>query len=917
MWEADPGAMAASLELHDRICREAVSRHGGYVFSTAGDAFAVAFSSPAGSVAAATEIQRSLASTPWPGPSIAVRIGIHSGTAAERDGDYFGPAVNRAARIMSAGRGGQVLVSEVTAELVRKGHGVGLAFVDRGRFHLAGIDSPERIFEVQVPGATPVVGDLRARRVVLTNLPQPLSTFVGRDRELGAIEERTAASRLVVLTGPGGTGKTRLAIEAGHRLLDSYSDGVWIAELAPVVDPDQVMTAIGDVFGLRPGEGAGIDDVVVRHLGDRNVLLIVDNCEHVLNGAIASIRRILAAAPGVVVLATSRESLGIDGEATVTVPSLSIPDGSGKDLPESVRLFLDRAGASGWTPAPGDRDAVDRICRRVDGIPLGLELAAARLRTLTPGELADRLEQSFDVLGGRAKSTLPRHRTLAATIDWSYQLLTADERTVFRTVAVFVGGFDVAAAEAVVTIDGVIDLIDSLVDKSLLVPLRQPESVRFRMLEPVRQFAIRLLESDGELDQAASAHASHFCSRVAAESPATRGPDQVAAMRRLDLELDDIRVALRTLLASGRGDEYLTMAFDLFAYWVHRGLHLEAIGVCLRGLQSPASPPLRIRAWFVAAILGAEVTSPVGIDHARSGLAEAVGLGDDTSVGWMEVALGAAIRHATSDPEYLQHLVAGREILDGRSPSWWEPPWEDAFRNLVLAAYLPGTDPRVGEHEEATVTMFERIGDRAMYGAALMETAISVGADLDHMVARLRQSVDVFEEVPSVQWQAHARMNLGSLLRMRGDVDEGAVHLSEASEQLDDLGDLFCWANATRWLAHCQLVLGYVDEPRARLLEVIDRFDLLPMPEIATPRTVDLLVATLVADGHWERAALTLGCAETVPFDVPTVIPRTLEEARLRIEQAIGVDACDRLRAEGSEIPPRVLLDEARAWLGN
>jgi predicted ATPase/class 3 adenylate cyclase len=922
MWESDRAGMAASLALHDELCRRAVVAHDGYVFSTAGDAFAIAFGTPDAAVDAALTIQSGLSGADWPGPPLRVRMGIHTGTADERDGDYFGPSVNRAARVMSAGHGGQVLTTGVVANLLRSRIGSDVELIDHGEHRLAGLEEAERIFEIPHPGAPEPGALLKTADARKTNLGDVLSSFIGRSRELEDVARRLGSQRLVVLTGTGGTGKTRLATEAGRRAISKYPDGAWLVELASVPEPSRVMHAIGNVFGLRPTEHASIDEVVERHLASRNMLLIVDNCEHVLSGAAAAIRRILDAAPEVRIVATSRESLGIDGEAIVRVPSLPLPDGAGGESADSVVLFRDRAATAVPDFEPGSEDwpAIARICRRVDGIPLAIELAAARVRTLSPVQLADRLDDSFQVLVGPAKSSLSRHRTLDATIGWSYELLEENERDLFRRISVFSGGFDLPAATSVARTEIALDVLDSLVDKSLVLSDRIGHAVRFRMLEPVRQYAREQLDRAGDTEEALIDHAEHFLGWVAAAAPHTRGPDQLTWDRLIDQDYDNIRTGFCTLRESGRLDGYFDMAFDLFMYWVHSGLQMEAITTCLAGLEdSAAADPLRrVKCWFVVSVMGAELTSPAAIEHARAGLEISQQLDDPGATGRMELALGAAIRHSTTDPDYLEHLLEARRILDANpEPAWWEPAWDRALVDLLLSGYLPTSDDRAGQHAEAAVTTFERLGDRAMMGAALVEGIGPHGFDSDRTVADLRRAIDIFEEVRAGYWQAHARFVLGAILRLREQFEEAAIHLERGAEELDDLGDVSCWSNALRWLAHCESALGMSGRARGHLVEVIDRFDQLPMREIGLPRTVDAVVVALHAAGMHKRAAEALGCAQTIPFDAQTIIPRgsTLEDLAVEIARIIGDAEFEHHRATGAAADPRAFLQTARSWL--
>ncbi len=922
MWEGDRAGMAASLEVHDSIIRQQAAANGGHVFSTAGDAFAVAFPTPAEAVSAAIAIQIRLASTEWPGPEIRVRMGVHTGTADERDGDYFGPTLNRTARIMSAGHGGHILVSAVTADLLASRIGPDIELVDRGPHRLSGLHDQIQIFEVTHEHSPERSLALRTEDVLVSNLPEPLSSFVGRTRELQEVTSRLEVSRLVTLTGAGGTGKTRLAVESARTIAGAFPDGAWLVELARISEPGLAMTAVGEVFGLRPGDGVPIEEVVARHLRSRQVLIVLDNCEHVLGDAADAARRLLTDAPDLRILATSRETLGLDGEFVIRVPALAVPNGSGGGVTDSVRLFLDRAEAAGAPVGEQDLAHIERICRQVEGMPLAVELAAARLRTMSASELADRLDESFKVLAGPKKSTTTRHRTLEATIDWSYELLDVDEQDLFRRLAAFAGGFDMAAAEALAPemAADVIDVIDSLVDKSLVNSRLTEHGLRFSMLEPVRQYARLKLEEFDELGAVLEAHARYFAELVSVAAPHTRSSDQMAYFLRIDADYDNIRLAFAYLLSTGQLEPYLRMAFDLFMYWVHTSLHQEAIATCVAGTEAAdesVDPMLIVKAWFIAACMGAEITSVGAIEHARRGLEAANRTNDPNAIGRMELALGAAIRHATTDPEYLDHLITARSLLDEyREPSWWEPEWDKGFLSLLLTGYLPSDDERVGEHVEVAMSSFERTGDQAMLGATLFESIGFEMPDQDRAFGNLRRALEIFEDVRAGYFQAHARMFYGLLLFQRQRVDEAAVFLEEGSEQLEDLGDIPCWATAVRWLAECEAEMGMTDRARPRLIAVLDIVSGLPLPEVSVPRTIDSVIVTLLAAERYQPAALLLGFAETIPFPA-SVFPRDARLAAMAetVISELGEEKATGLRAEGASLDQDTALARAKTEL--
>lgn len=927
LWEDDADAMAASLQLHDRIMRDEVEGRGGHVFSTAGDAFAVAFGSAVDAVEAATAIQLRLLAADWPGPAIGVRMGIHTGAAEERDGDYFGPVLNRAARIMSAGHGGQILLSSVTAGSELDG----VDLHDLGTHHLKDLAEPEHVFELRHPDLPVIDRPIRTVDVRRHNLPDYLTSFVGRGEQLDELASLVADHRLVVLTGVGGTGKTRLAVEAARRAASERPDGAWLVELAPVTNPHFIMSTIADTWGLRAGEGASIEDVVVRYLWSRDLLVIIDNCEHLLDAAAAAIKQLLDACPTLRVVATSRESLGIPGEVQLRVPSLGLADATHSlEDSEAVHLFLDRARAvrPDFDPSGEELTAIGRICQRIDGIPLGIELAAARLRSLSAPELADRLEDSFRILSGSAKTALPRQRTLAATIDWSYDLLKPAEQAMFRRLSVFTGGLDLAAAEAVCTGDEVedwevLDHLDSLVDKSLVMTVDDGSGgTRYRMLEPVRQYAQERLADTAEPIRFRAAHARHYVDFVHDATPGMRTAEITATMRRIDLDYDNVRSALATLLETGEIDAHLDLAFDLFSYWMHKGMGVEAIELSLEGLEAAdeGTDLLRqVKVWFTLAIHAAELTDPDGVGYGRSGLAAAHRLGDSNATGRMELALGAAIRHATTDPEYLQHLHEGRRLLEAHpEPAWWESTWDHGLNQLLLSAYLPMSDDRVAEHGQAALDVFDAVGDVAMLAATLSDRAGSlyVAGERERGLAFSRRACDMLAEIDSPNWYGHALMLNGTLLSLGEEPAQAIAQLAEAARLLDMVGDVNCWSSASRGVARCEAALGETTSAAGRLLAVLDRMPTMPMPEITKPQTLDAIAELALATGPVEEGARLLGTSLAAPFDPEAVMrPPRLAEIRAKAVELLGEEEAERCFAEGAEMDVDTALGLGRGIL--
>ena len=497
LWDEHRDAMPDVLGRHDAIVRAAIDAHGGFVFSTGGDGVGAAFQRAGEAVAAAVEAQRVLQAEPWPaGVNLRVRMGVHTGEAQERDGDYFGPPLNRAARLMGAARGGQVAVSGTTAEII--GQPMGCEFVDLGGHRLKGFVEPVHVFAVRADGLAWVDRPLATSQETPGNLPRPATEFIGRVADLRRRVEELPKRRLVTLTGTGGVGKTRAAIEIGWMLTDEFSGGVWFVELAPIADPDAVAVSLAAVLSIELQQGVSVIESIVDWLRARRVLLILDNCEHVLAPVADLVTAIVTGCPTVTVLATSREPLGVAGERVHAVSSLD-------PATDGVELFCHRALAAdgSFDPSDAERMSIVAICTRLDGIPLAIELAAARTRSITPDDLLARLDDRFRLLRGSGRGGHARHQTLRATVMWSYQLLVDEERFLFDRLSVFAGGFDVAAAEEVCA-DGtvpeadVLDLLVSLVDKSMLVADRTPGTSRYRFLETLREYGEERLDERGE-----------------------------------------------------------------------------------------------------------------------------------------------------------------------------------------------------------------------------------------------------------------------------------------------------------------------------------------------------------------------------------------------------------------------------------
>jgi predicted ATPase/class 3 adenylate cyclase len=554
-WEADADEMRIALAAHDEVLRGAIEGHGGWLFKHTGDGVCAAFASPTSAVDAAVAAQLQL--------ELPVRMGLATGEAELRGGDYFGAVLNRAARVMAAGHCGQILLAESTASLLS-----GVDLLDLGPRRLRDLPTAVGVFQVRAPGLHTDFPALRALDVTPGNLRPAVTSFIGRESEVGEVQATVKAHRLVTLTGVGGVGKTRLALEVAAHLGDEFPDGVWVFELAAVTDPSAIPDAVAAVLGITQQPGKTVSESVAAALEGRVRLLVIDNCEHVLDAAADLIEAILVQSATVRVLATSREGLGVPDEQVWPVPSLHV--GTGTDS-AAVRLFVERAHgvAPHFTPTR-EEDAVVEICRRLDGIPLAIELAASRMASMTASEVRDRLGHRFRLLVGSRRG-LQRHHTLRHAVAWSYDLLDEDEKSLLDRCSVFAGGFDLQSACAVAGFDdsddyALLDLLDSLVRKSLLVADRSSERTRFSMLETIREFVEEQLVVSGAAEEVRAAHSRYFAGREADVLALWDSPRQREAYDWFITELANLRSAFRWAADHSDLDSAATTA--TYAAWL-------------------------------------------------------------------------------------------------------------------------------------------------------------------------------------------------------------------------------------------------------------------------------------------------------------------------------------------------------------
>ncbi len=762
---------ALILADHHGLIRSALAARGGRELNTLGDGFFASFPSPRECVAAVIDMQQALEAHAWPaGEHVRVRMGVHTGEAAHTLATgVLGLDVHRAARIAAVAHGGQILLSETAAALMRDALPAGATLRDLGPHRLKDLGHPEQIFQLTAPGLQADFRPLQSlgNPELPNNLPVQLARFIGRQREVAEVRALVEASRLVTLTGPGGCGKTRLSLQVAAELLDGTGDGVWLADLASVSDEGAVAPAICAAFGIpvRPGRPA-LDSLADALLPQR-VLLVLDNCEHLVDACAKTADTILRRCPGVYLLATSREPLGIGGEVIYRVPSLSLPaqdddgDAAAAESFDAVALFADRARGQGVEIAITGQTAplIVSICRRLDGMPLAIELAAARLRSLSLAQLRDRLDQRFRLLTGGSRTALERQQTLLATVDWSYSLLTPSEQHMLRRLSVFAESFDLAAAEAVcgfgnIEVLEVAAILGSLVDKSLVAAEQSGVDVRFRLLETIRQYAAERLAETGqqEMRVVAAAHCAHFLAVAEAAAPYLTGPEQGKWLARLDEDEANLRRAVDYAVSDPEGtSQVLRFGVALRRYWMARKLEEEGSAFLLPVIDRP----------------GADADLQL----------------------YGEALLSAMIAGRAVDLTTARRL--GERVVDFARSRGDERLLIEALSTLSGNYYFSGEPEKGVPLGEEAVERARSFGDAGLLGGSLLGYLLAI--DLIDPA----RSEELFEEAIACTARSGDRLvghllhnNAGVHALRLGDTAAARAHLEEAAAFMAELGEL-------------------------------------------------------------------------------------------------------------------------------
>jgi len=793
LWEEYPAEMASALAIHDRILRETICESGGEVFKTMGDAFCAVFRSPSEAASAAIAGQRRLLREVFPGElPIQVRMAVFTGSAERRDGDYFGLSLSRVARLLGIGHGGQILVSSAAQDsLAALPPGVELASL--GEHRLRGLAQPEHVFQLVAPDLPNEFPRLRSVETApANNLPHQVTSFVGRERELTEVSELLLHARLLTLTGPGGSGKSRLAVQVAAERTDP--DGIWLVELAAIPTGELVIATVSSTLGVRESAAADPEVALINALRERSLLLILDNCEHLVTECARLADSLLRHCPGVRVMATSREALGIAGETVYRVPVLSLPNETDRDVDmlrrsEAVRLFEVRATAAklGFALTPENGPVVAQVCRQLDGIPLAIELAAARVRALPVEQIAQRLDDRFRLLTGGSRTALPRQQTLRALIAWSYDLLMDEEQALLRRLSVFAGGWTLDSAVAVCAQPPledwqVVDVLMRLVDKSLVVFEERGSDSRYRLLESVRQFAADCLREAGEGDQFHNRHLAHFSALAEEAEPHLHTDVGLSWLARLDAENDNLRAALRYGAASGRA---LRLAAALRTFWSVRGRLSEGSDRYenLMGRLDRVAPDLRAKVLYSAGTLA---LARGEYSAAETRLAESLkcwrALGDADGIFRAASALGGAALQQGRTAEAAELL---EEALGLARDAGDERQIASLSSQAGLALYQVGESARAIDRLEDAVRLARTQGQRTvLIGAThLLGEVLANSGDEERGTALLRESVSLAMELGYLSQVAQPLEEIARISALHGD-GERAARLYGAAESI-------------------------------------------------------------------------------------------------------------------------------------
>jgi predicted ATPase/class 3 adenylate cyclase len=884
LWEHDGARMSQALAAHDALTRSAVEGHHGRVVKMTGDGICAAFDDALDALDATLEMQQTLAEpVATCGVVLRVRCGLHAGVVEWRDNDYFGSPVNRAARIMSAAHGGQELLSQAVVDCVREILPAAVSLRDLGKVRLKDLATPENVYQVVHPRLRNNFPALRSLEATPNNLPQQMTSFIGREQALVDLRRLLPKTRLLTLTGSGGCGKTRLSLQVAAELLEQFPDGAWLVELAPLSDSDLVPPTVASVLGLKEEPSKPIIQTLTEYLKDKRLLLLLDNCEHLLEACAQFADALLRQCAGVQILASSREGLGINGEQAYRVPSLAVPDPKKAHTPvsvahfDAVQLFIDRALLTrpDFQLTAQNASRLASVCFRLDGIPLAIELAAARVRSLSLEDIDRNLNERFRLLTGGSRTALPRQQTLRSLIDWSYDLLNDADKVLLQRLSVFAGGWTLDAAERICAGDHsetetVLDLLSSLIDKSLVAVEHLDGRVRYRLLETVRQYARERLMESGGAEGIRERHRDYFLLLVEAADEKLLGAEQAGWLHRLEEEHDNLRSALEWSHGETRAQEDLRLCRAMHRFWFTRGYIAEGRQWCARILAKGAPAPPTVE--YTKALNAAGSLAFFHTDYpAARTLLE-------------------------------QSLALSRALNDRRGTAF-------SLNNLGGVEKEQGNLPAARAFYEESLGLLRELGDRHVAAGVLGNLAMVAhdGGDLGGARALAEESLALSRELGDQGRVADALNTLGSIASDLGDLATASGLAQESLAIGRELGDRDCIATSLTRLGVVAFLRGKLDDADSLYREAIAiRLDL--GDRLETARTLERMAALAAARGDSLAAARTWGAADRVREEIGSPSPpneRSSDDGYVTTARATVGDegAFDRAWRQGREMP--------------
>lgn len=895
LWEKHPDLMQELSVLHDALIQDAIVANKGKVVKPTGDGFHAVFDVATDGLAAALAGQLAIIEQSWPaetGPLL-VRMGLHTGESQMRGGDYYGSEVNRAARVMGLAYGGQVLVSEATAALIRKSLPPQLSLTDLGKHRLRGFAVEERIFQIYHPSLPSEFPHLRSLSVVKNNLPVQLSSFVGREKELADVKRLLNDTHLLTLLGPGGTGKTRLMLEAAEDVIGRFDHGVWLVELAPLTDPHMITERAAAVLTVQEQPGRALLDTIVDYLRHKELLLLLDNVEHLVREGAVFAQHLLSHCPRLKILVTGREALFIPGETTLQIPSLSLPDVNGQpDLEviqasEGVQLFLARAQdiRHDFELSPENAAAIAEIVQRLDGIPLALEMAAARLRMLTAEQIAERLNDRFRLLTGGHRTALPRQQTLQALIDWSWNLLDEKERLLIQRLSVFSGGWSLDAAQKVVRDNlldeyDVFDLLEQLVNKSL-VTVEYPATgeVRYNMLESIHQYSRERLFESGEGQLLRDRHADYYVAFAEEAAPHLNNSTMLPWIARITAELDNLRAVLAWTLED-RPELTLRIGANL--------LYAEASWLT----------PKEAQFWLEPAV--EKSRGLLGTEGSEVRMAD-----------FVKALIGLALAHAWQGNNAIARQLLKECIQLARDNGEYQ-----ALAYATFSQYAPGFFNITAEGMQELEKLIEICREKG-FELELVNTLGAYAWGL-HAQGKTELAMPYFQELLEIVRRINnPRLNAGInriqgyLAEIRGDLGEAKDYILLAIENYQKLNDRRGIVFNQSDIAHILRREGKLEEA-----EAFYRRSIIGWQEIgqraAVAHQLECFAFLAIGRGEYEHAAKLLGAAGSFRRKAKALSedPREIKElvrAMEQLSEALGEEQRDEVLAQGSQMS----LDEA------